>query len=53
MDTSERELQQYLFDLQGYLVIHNVSSPGESLRRVALSCSCSTMTEHETSLQTG
>ena len=24
MDTSDRELQQYLFDLQGYLVLHNV-----------------------------
>ena len=24
VDTSDRELQQYLFDLQGYLVLHNV-----------------------------
>ena len=24
LDTSDRELQQYLFDLQGYLVLHNV-----------------------------
>src|SRR5437879_8555086 len=29
MDTSERELQQYLFDLQGYLVIHNVLGAAE------------------------
>ena len=29
MDASDRELQQYLFDLQGYLVIHNVLSAAE------------------------
>src|SRR5262245_53309744 len=29
MDTPERELQQYLFDLQGYLVIHDVLSADE------------------------
>src|SRR5438552_518089 len=29
MDASERELQQYLFDLHGYLVIHNVLGAAE------------------------
>jgi len=29
VDASDHELQQYLFDLQGYLVIHNVLSPAE------------------------
>ena len=29
MDASDQELQQYLFDLQGYLVIHNVLGAAE------------------------
>src|ERR1043166_9929555 len=29
VNASDRELQQYLFDLQGYLVIHNVLSAAE------------------------
>src|SRR5438093_12648424 len=29
VDASDRELQQYLFDLQGYLVIHNVLGAAE------------------------
>ena len=29
VDASDRELQQYLFDLHGYLVIHNVLKPAE------------------------
>ena len=29
MDASDLELQQYLFDLQGYLVIHNVLGAAE------------------------
>jgi hypothetical protein len=29
VEASDRELQQYLFDLQGYLVIHNVLSSSE------------------------
>jgi len=29
VDASDRELQQYLFDLQGYLVIQNVLKPAE------------------------
>src|SRR4030095_10790257 len=29
VDASDQELQQYLFDLQGYLVIHNVLGPAE------------------------
>ena len=29
MGSSDRELQQYLFDLHGYLVIHNVLKPAE------------------------
>ena len=29
VDASEQELQQYLFDLQGYLVIHNVLGAAE------------------------
>ena len=29
MDASNQELQQYLFDLQGYLVIHNVLGAAE------------------------
>src|SRR5688500_16915556 len=29
VDASDRELQQYLFDLHGYLVIHNVLTPAE------------------------
>jgi len=29
VDVSDRELQQYLFDLQGYLVIHNVLGTAE------------------------
>ena len=29
VDASDRELQQYLFDLQGYLVIHNVLGASE------------------------
>src|SRR4029450_1993761 len=29
VDASDQELQQYLFDLQGYLVIHNVLSAAE------------------------
>src|SRR5215468_2707437 len=29
VDASDRELQQYLFDLQGYLVIHNVLGSSE------------------------
>jgi hypothetical protein len=29
VDASDQELQQYLFDLQGYLVIHNVLGAAE------------------------
>ena len=29
MDASDLELQQYLFDLQGYLVIHDVLGAAE------------------------
>ena len=29
MGDSDRELQQYLFDLQGYLVLHGVLAPAE------------------------
>jgi hypothetical protein len=30
VDASDLELQQYLFDLQGYLVIQNVLKPAEA-----------------------
>jgi len=33
VDASDLELQQYLFDLQGYLVIQNVPKPAEVGKR--------------------